>query len=347
MSNTSEQLSQVAPFLRDSKADVRAQAAEILASQLSSAETRSTLKGSADVLAAIVKNSVRLTGDVQAVRGKVLTVLVLLSQESFAAEKLAEAKLVQRLMDLIDDTRDEERGANAAQARQTRELALMALSNFSLSEVGAGAMLGLHAGGMKEGRDVLQLLRWMLASPAKATKDSGDDASKSDSWKYVSHILANVTGATVKNGRMLLLSPQRWVPIGKGKAAAADSAFAAQEMWRELRSPSIVRRRGIARTVKNLCFQAGRHGTLLGSGIIPALIEPLARYSPEHALREHEGRGMRADIRDRLQGAYKPAAGELGPENDFPVCRLLLQSLVMLGTLRKVGAVRRVCGEFG
>ena len=86
-----DQLKQVAPFLRDSKADVRAQAAEILASQLSSAETRAALKGSSEALDAIVKNSVRLTGDVQKVRGKVLTVLVLLSQEAFAAKSESEA----------------------------------------------------------------------------------------------------------------------------------------------------------------------------------------------------------------------------------------------------------------
>eukprot|EP00968_Pinguiococcus_pyrenoidosus_P016563 scaffold1610_cov257-Pinguiococcus_pyrenoidosus.AAC.16 len=196
----------------------------------------------------------------------------------------------------------------------TQKEALMLLSNLSRSVHGSERLMQTHVEGLA-GLHMRKLLNWYLSS-------AGD---KKDSWDLVAYIIFNVS--QIQEGRDFM---------------RRRSTDLLAQILPQLRSDSVLRRRGTAGTIYNLCFEEEDHYWLLNElKIVPHLLYPLC--GPEElTLEDKTGMDPVLWIETwtmattallkrfcKLQGEDKER------ETDEEVIQILLKALLLLCTSRR------------
>ena len=249
-----EALPHIVDFLHDEKPSVRQRAVQGLL-------THSLYPGGHETLLTVrsthnkrvVEELCRLVGDLPAIAPQVLSVLINLSGHKMGLDQmLASPKLVDQLMENL-----------SLKHCNYKRLTLMLLSNLTRSYQGAAMFMSTDTERKDwHGYNVLRLVRWFLENPAtlptedpvadekeelsKSHSQMIDDEARHDTWEFIGSILANVT--RVKTGRDFVLDWQRGL---------------LRPLLVELRSPSVVRRRGIGRMLRNICNEFEHHKRLL------------------------------------------------------------------------------------
>ena len=252
-----EAVPHIIDFLRDEKPSVRHRAVQGLLTHSQTKEGPEILLTvrSATGNKRVVEELCRLVGDLHDIAPDVLSTLINLSGHAMGLDQmLASPSLVDQLMENL----------NNRQCNYKR-LTLMLLSNLTRSYQGASMFMSSDTKRKDlEGYNLLRLVRWFLEAPATVVtthavaneeeetslipflKKELDNVRKHDSWEYVAGILANVT--RVAAGRTFVMDWTRGL---------------LRPLVHELRSKSVVRRRGIARMLRNVCNEFDQHRRLL------------------------------------------------------------------------------------
>jgi len=155
-------------------------------------------------------------------------------------DHLIRVEAVERAMELIGKP-----------GRKTNKLLVMMLVNISSIDKGAARLL--QEGDSKlAGLNVAKLVRFF----------SRFEGGRDDEYEYVANILVNVT--RLESGRKVVLDMSRSI---------------LRQVLPQIDSRSVIRRQGVAGTVRNCCFDAETHlpSLLLASEFLwPALLLPLA-----------------------------------------------------------------------
>ena len=175
------------------------------------------------------------------------------------------------------------------------------------------------------GLNILRLTKWFLtyssnathrpiSRPSRVTLTKGETSAAvtvdvhrddDDEWKYVAGILANVT--RLKEGRDILMDRRRGV---------------LRSLLRELHSTSLIRRQGIARVVRNLCFERQKTMWMITDSDVNILYHILKRLSGPEPLKEGEE-----------DPSYPELYGnEITREPDISIRKLMVDSLVLLAS---------------
>ncbi|CAM6106236.1 unnamed protein product [Calypogeia fissa] len=192
----------------------------------------------------------KLLGDEQEISQVAAEALVNLSQDEKLAEALISAGAVDKAMELIGKTGC---GIN--------RLLVMLLVNLTQREAGAVELLQEQDAKLA-GLHVNKLVRFF-------TRFSGNKQGE-DAFEHVAAVLVNIT--RLKEGRTLILEQRRGL---------------LKQILPQIDSRSLIRRQGVAGTVRNCCFEADTElpSLLLTSQFLwPALLLPLAgkeAYSEE------------------------------------------------------------------
>jgi tetratricopeptide (TPR) repeat protein len=297
-------------FLKDPKPEVRFEAAQNVSGFAGSDGGRATLM-SADTMS-VVKGISNLVGDLDQIAQQALTALINLTSHPQAVADMLECGLFQKLMESLKS------GDDAG----NRRLNLILLSNLTQPASGALRMLQADAENRAlHGLNVLRLISWFVSNSAKATtsnvtnsvEDEDEEAAMvvnaaaedEDEWKYVAGILANVT--RLKEGRDIVLDLQRGVLNG---------------LLPELHSPSLLRRQGMARVLRNICFERHKVMWMMTDVNIDILYHIMKRLSGREPLREGEYDENYPDLYDDAQVR----------EPDVQVRQILVDCLVLLAS---------------
>lgn len=200
----------------------------------------------------IIQALCRLVSDMRPIAEDAIKALINLTAANPAvAERTLKFDLLNRVMTQIED--DEWR---------LKDYSMMLLANVSTTPEGARALMGydskmdgaLLALREKKMRTLTTLFLESEAEPEGIDKDTGD-AKWDDEYQYVANILANIS--QLAEGRDFLLKNR-------------GSTTLIAELLPQLRSPNVVRRRGIAAAVRNLCFDTDNHFFLYDQLDIPS-----------------------------------------------------------------------------
>lgn len=254
----------------------------------------------------------RLAGDLPVIAGPAITAMINLSADAAMLEQLLREGMVSSLMESL---RDED--------CPHRRLIVMLLTNLSGTGEGVTQLLQkADAGGGLVGLHLRRLIQWFvtpLKGPAAATAaaraartgDDDGDGDEGDTFEHVGCILANATQD--RDARRIIMEPER------GILAA---------LLPQLRSPSRLRRRGVAGALRNCAFDIDieegegrylKHLLAPSVDLVTALLLPLAgpaEYRPEEVVGMHEALA-RAGPRKRR-------------EPDAPTRRALVETLLLL-----------------
>ena len=266
MAATSSELAELLGFLASERPDMRTQAAAIVVGLSGDEEGRGLLvraRGPTHLAA-------RLSDAVPAVSTAAVTALVNLCDEERAMEEMVAGGVVARVMEALRD-----------EACGWKRLGVVLLANLSQIEAGADAIVQKGEAGLT-GLHMRRLIQWFAApvrpaaggggaggaaaaAAAGATRSSGTgvEGDDADTFEYVGLVLQNLTQQAV--ARAILLEPERGIL----------SVLKAQ-----LRSRSVVRRRGVAGTLRNCLHETdeARVRYLLSPAVdmAVALLTPLA-----------------------------------------------------------------------
>lgn len=221
----------------------------------------------------VIRMLVRWTGDLEAVSVNAFKALVNLSADMLdeRTEMMLAQKVVERIFEAVrtnDSSRDQ------------IDSALMLLANITTCKDGARDAMQLGAGDeVLVGQNMRRLVdRFVRASADVATATA---AAELDEWQHVASVLCNVT--QLQEGRDLL---------------RRRSTRILPALLPQLSSPSVVRRRGIAASLRNCCYETQDHVWLLREvGILSYLLLSLA--GPEK-LEQEERDGMEQTLLDEL-----------------------------------------------
>lgn len=200
----------------------------------------------------IIQALCRLVSDMRPIAEDAIKALINLTAANPAvAERTLKFDLLNRVMTQIED--DEWR---------LKDYSMMLLANVSTTPEGARALMGydskmdgaLLALREKKMRTLTTLFLESEAEPEGIDKDTGD-AKWDDEYQYVANILANIS--QLAEGRDFLLKNR-------------GSTTLIAELLPQLRSPNVVRRRGISAAVRNLCFDTDNHFFLYDQLDIPS-----------------------------------------------------------------------------
>lgn len=169
--------------------------------------------------------------------------LVNLSQDVAVADHLIQVNAVERAMELIGKPNS-----------KVNKLLVMLLVNISNLDKGAARLL--QEGDPKlSGLNIAKLVRFF-------SRFSSSEGGGEDEYEHVANILVNVT--RLESGRKVVLDMSRSI---------------LRQILPQIDSRSVIRRQGVAGTVRNCCFDAETHlpSLLLASEFLwPALLLPLA-----------------------------------------------------------------------
>lgn len=199
----------------------------------------------------------RLVGDVDSVAAPAVKALVNLTDRANVASDVLQTRIIGKLMDSL---RDED-------CSHKHEI-VMLLVNLTQLDEGCQALLSESSA--VPGHHLRRLVQ-VLASSAAASSSSGasssaagaSSSSKADPYEYVAHVVANMT--RLKESREILLEPERRI---------------LPALFPQLSHRSDVRRKGIAATLRNCCFESEeRYASYFLSpsvDLVNALLWPLA-----------------------------------------------------------------------
>lgn len=219
-----------------------------------------------------------------------LTNLAAEDGEGVGAETMLERGVVGTIMGLL-----------ARDRCPFRVEALMLLSNLTRNVVGAGRMMQSDNEDLR-GLHMRKLLHWYTSNPVRSVDGPAAE------WDHVAYITFNVS--QTQEGRDLL---------------RRRSTGILAQIIPQLRSASVLRRRGTAGTLYNMCFEEEDHYWLLNEvKIVPQLLYPMV--GPEEFSLEDKT-GM--DPLIWMEGPDKVR------ENDEETLQMLLKALLLLCTTRR------------
>ena len=213
----------------------------------------------------LVKFLCRMLGDLRLIAEGAIKSLINLSASDPLYVSLAMLKhdVIHRIMRQLDE-----------ESWRLKNLSLMVLANVTISTEGSKAVVRDE----KLGEILLtSLTHWFMSTePEPEGTDSNTfEPVWDDEFQYVANILANIT--QVEEGREFL-----W--------QQPNTKFLIEELLPQLRSPNVIRRRGICNMYKNLAFEKQFHEKLFDKiQLVPKLLFLIA--GPEK-LSEDDKRGM-------------------------------------------------------
>ena len=220
----------------------------------------------------VVQMLARWTGDLEAVSVNAFKALVNLSADMLAerTELMLSQKVVERIFEVVrtqDNSRDQ------------IHTALMLLANITTAKDGTRQAMQIGAGDeVLVGQNMRRLVERFVATSAA---QGAAATSEIDEWEHVASVLCNVT--QIQEGRDLL----------RRRSTRIMPALLPQ-----LASPRVTRRRGIAASLRNCCYETQDHAWLLHEvGILSHLLLPLA--GPE-TLAPEEREGMEPFLLESL-----------------------------------------------
>lgn len=254
----------------------------------------------------VVQALCRVVSDMRPIAEDAIKALINLTASNLSAcERALRFDLLNRVMAQVED--DEWR---------LTDYSMMLLANVTTTPEGAKALLG-YDGKSSDGllalreKKIRTLTNAFLEGepePEGVDKDTGD-AKWDDDYQYVANILSNIS--QLEQGRDFLMKRR------------GDTTLVAA-LLPQLRSPNVVRRRGIASMVRNLCFDTDNHFYLYDQLDIPSKVMYLLA-GPE-PLDEEDKAGMHPSVY-RLGDKKKR-------ENDRHVRLYAVDSLLLLCTTR-------------
>lgn len=189
----------------------------------------------------VVQALCRVVSDMRPIAEDAIKALInLTAANPAAAERALKFDLLNRVMTQIED--DDWR---------LKDYSMMLLANVTTTPEGARALMGydgktddaLLALRERKIRSLTSLFLESEPEPEGVDADTGD-AKWDDEYQYVANILANIS--QLEQGRDFLLKHR------------SETTLIA-ELVPQLRSPNVVRRRGIAAAMRNLCFDTDNH----------------------------------------------------------------------------------------
>jgi hypothetical protein len=174
---------------------------------------------------------------------------------------------------------------------------LMLLANLTTVKEGAAeAMQSELDDPILVGARVRRLIDKFLSDPSGRAGDDG--------WQHVASLLCNVS--QIQDGRdMLRRRSTRILP----------------RLLVELKSPSVVRRRGVSAALRNCCYETGDHDWLLHEvGVVAHLLLPLAGPEP---LKIDELDGMEPLLKEALESLGERKVREADDETKMSLCSAL------------------------
>jgi hypothetical protein len=184
-----------------------------------------------------------LLGEAEEISKPAAEALVNLSQDVAVVDHLIDVGAVERAMELIGKP-----------GSKVNKLMVMLLVNISSVDKGVSRLL--QEGDAKlAGLNVAKLVRFF-------SRFSSSERGSEDEYEYVANILVNVT--RLQSGRKVVLDMSRGI---------------LRQVLPQIDSRSVIRRQGVAGTVRNCCFDAETQlpSLLLASEFLwPALLLPLA-----------------------------------------------------------------------
>jgi hypothetical protein len=297
-------LEDLVSFLSHARAELRKSSASMLA-QLTASD-QSTYQ-----LLRLQKNDViqglcRVVSDLRPIAEDAIKALInLTAANADACERTLKFDLLNRVMTQLED--DEWRLKN---------LSMMLVANITTTEAGARALIGAdaqtsHTIVAYREKKIRTLTTAFLENEPEP--DGVDPDTKEPRWddefQYVAIILANI--CQLEEGRAFVLK------MRGGKALI-------HMLLPQLRSPNVVRRRGISALVKNLCFDTDSHFFLYDQLDIPSKV--LYLLAGPEPLDADEKLGMHPDI-------YK-LGDKKKREHDRTVRLACVDSLLLLCTSR-------------
>jgi hypothetical protein len=242
----------------------------------------------------------RLIGDMPSVSRMAITAMINISADAEMMDQLLKQGMVGSLMEsLRDDDCTHKR------------LVVMLLSNLSQTGEGCDQLLGKTEGASAlVGLHLRRLIQWFAASSALAAHVPDENGNEADTFEFVACILQNLT--QLPEARRIILEPERGI---------------LPALMKQLRSPSVIRRRGTAAGIRNCLFESDEtylNYILLPSvDLVTALLYPLAgpdRYTAA------EKEGMNPEL--FAFGARKSR------EPDPSTRRALVESIQLIGRVR-------------
>ncbi len=254
LESTQNPLVELIELLSDPRVDVRQQATALVCSlSASELESEQLIEGG------VIPPLCRLTSDVRPVAEDAIKSLINLTASDPQAIELAVTHdIVSRLQNQL-----------TSNEWTLRDLSLMLLANVSLSMAGAESLVDRQV--------FLQTLTtwFMQLGPEPSGVSDAGEPQWDDEVQYVANVFANVT--QLKAGRDFLLQKR----AGETLIELLVSQF---------HSPNVVRRRGLANMVKNLCFETHLHAYLMTELDVLNLI--LFRLAGPEDLSDDDREGM-------------------------------------------------------
>lgn len=289
---------------------VRSQAVSTALSLTGTAEGRDLLLKSE-----IPSTLCRLVGDLSGSAENAVKSLVNLSADGELMQSMLKDGMISKLMESLRDS-------DCAWKRYV----VMLLANLSQTDEGCIQLMQLNdTAATLKGLHLRRLIQYFVGPVAvppgcRYTPTAESDAVW-DPYEYCGDILANAT--RLEDARRILLEPERRIlPV----------------LFPQLLSPSMVRRRGAAATLRNCCFEkseaAVRYVLSPSVDILTALCQPLV--GPDQGQ-------YAAEDKDFMNSALFKNSANKRRESDPFVRRQVLESLLLLASSRMArDAMRRV-----
>eukprot|EP00898_Chlorokybus_atmophyticus_P002659 jgi/Chlat1/3394/Chrsp23S03727 len=258
------ELEELAGFLNDPRLEVRRSAVDIVKGLTGSQDGLRQLAGVPDL---VLPPLLKRLGDADTGAGAA-TALVNLAQVEELAARMARDNAVDRAMECVVDRDCGHRG-----------VLVMLLTNLTQTEPGAVKLLQAVNNPKLFGLHILRLARLFAKDVPQDVSEEGAE----DEFAHVASVLANIS--RLEDGRAVLLDPDRGLLRSALAPALLPSTSTSASTSSSWSSP--VRQAGVARTLRNLCFEAnGLHATSLLmqlDTILPALLLQLASSDPYSA----------------------------------------------------------------
>eukprot|EP01138_Halocafeteria_seosinensis_P014948 gb/GECG01015259.1/.p1 GENE.gb/GECG01015259.1/~~gb/GECG01015259.1/.p1 ORF type:complete len:508 (+),score=75.75 gb/GECG01015259.1/:1-1524(+) len=295
-STSDAQFKELADFLTHSKPEVRRVAVANLLGMTVDESVKQQL-----VQVEIPRRLSRLLGDFNSIAKDALKCLINLSDHTGSLEQLFKGNIVDNIMSTLMEP-----------SCENKRLCVILLSNLSHTPEGCVQILQLNDQNRKlKGLHLRRLIQWFSLDP----KGSGED----DEFEYVATVLQNCS--QMEDAREIVLEPSRNL---------------LSILLQQLSERSVIRRRGIAGTVRNCCFEIHKKEDYLLSRslrLIETIVTPLAGPEPQDI-----------DDVEKMPREWVELGSSKRHEADAETRRLLVEALVLIAGNRKGREVmRKLC----